>query len=217
VIVTDIVTRLRRWTHAVDAAPASDLMDEAAEEIENLRTAIRRLADQDATLSVCDGAVTVTMDGTLTDEERRGTNMTTQNDANEPSPASAGSHGEPVAWAVWSPSFGYPFGDAAIFKRNEMAVEMCVMNGYGVDDIIPLYRKPMLADEELKAIRRAAAADWKAACESAEAASKEFTRLKLTRYERHCIERVRDTYADEDDVECNEIAAILDGLLERTK
>jgi len=64
---------------------------------------------------------------------------------------------QPVAWAVWSPSFGYPFGDAAIFKRNELAVEMCVMNGYGVDDIVPLYRKPMLADEELKAIRRAAA------------------------------------------------------------
>ena len=33
----DIVTRLRRWTHAVDAAPASDLMDEAADEIERLR------------------------------------------------------------------------------------------------------------------------------------------------------------------------------------
>lgn len=73
----------------------------------------------------------------------------------EPSPASAGS--QPVAWAVWSPSFGYPFGDAAIFKRNELAVEMCVINGYGVDDIVPLYRKPTLADEELKAIRRAAA------------------------------------------------------------
>jgi predicted DNA binding protein len=39
-------------------------------EIELLRLAIRRLADQDATLSVCDGAVTVTMDATLTDEER---------------------------------------------------------------------------------------------------------------------------------------------------
>ena len=70
VTVTDIVTRLRRWTHAVDAAPASDLMDEAADEIENLRDAIRRLAEQDATLSVCDGNVTVTMDATLTDEER---------------------------------------------------------------------------------------------------------------------------------------------------
>ena len=35
--MSDIVTRLRRWTHAVDAAPASDLMDEAADEIERLR------------------------------------------------------------------------------------------------------------------------------------------------------------------------------------
>ena len=33
----DITTRLRRWTHAVDAAPASDLMDEAADEIARLR------------------------------------------------------------------------------------------------------------------------------------------------------------------------------------
>ena len=39
-------------------------------EAEILRTTIRHLADQDATLSVCDGAVTVTMDATLTDEER---------------------------------------------------------------------------------------------------------------------------------------------------
>lgn len=35
--MSDIVTRLRRWTHAVDAAPASDLMDEAADEITRLR------------------------------------------------------------------------------------------------------------------------------------------------------------------------------------
>jgi hypothetical protein len=58
------------WEHAVNAAPASDLMDEAAAEIENLREAIRRLAEQDATLSVCDGNVTVTIDGTLTGKER---------------------------------------------------------------------------------------------------------------------------------------------------
>jgi len=38
-------------------------------EIERLREAIRRLADQDATLSVCDGSVTVTMDGTFTDAD----------------------------------------------------------------------------------------------------------------------------------------------------
>jgi hypothetical protein len=39
-------------------------------EIERLREAIRRLAEQDATLSVCDGNVTVAMDATLTDAER---------------------------------------------------------------------------------------------------------------------------------------------------
>jgi len=42
-----------------------------ADEIERLREAIRRLADQDATLSVCDGNVTVTLDATLTDDERK--------------------------------------------------------------------------------------------------------------------------------------------------
>lgn len=45
-------------------ANSHDLLT-AADEIERLRTAIRRLADQDATLSVCDGNVTVTMDGPL--------------------------------------------------------------------------------------------------------------------------------------------------------
>ncbi len=35
----DIVERLRRWTHAATAPPASDLMDEAADEIERLRRA----------------------------------------------------------------------------------------------------------------------------------------------------------------------------------
>ena len=39
-------------------------------EIASLREAIRRLAEQDATLSVQGGNVTVTIDATLTDEER---------------------------------------------------------------------------------------------------------------------------------------------------
>ena len=39
-------------------------------EIAQLQEAIRRLADQDGTLSVQGGSVTVTMDATLTDEER---------------------------------------------------------------------------------------------------------------------------------------------------
>ena len=39
----------------------------------------------------------------------------------------------------------------------------------------------------------------------------------LTDAERFVLREVRDIYADEDDVKCNEIAAVLDGLLKRTK
>ena len=38
--------------------------------VAELEEAIRRLADQDATLSVCDGNVTVTLNATLTNAER---------------------------------------------------------------------------------------------------------------------------------------------------
>lgn len=48
---------------------ADDPMSKDAE-IARLREAIRRLADQDATLSIKGGDVIVTMDATLTDEER---------------------------------------------------------------------------------------------------------------------------------------------------
>jgi hypothetical protein len=34
--MTHLITRLRDWSHARHAAPASDLMDEAADEIERL-------------------------------------------------------------------------------------------------------------------------------------------------------------------------------------
>jgi len=54
---TNIVSRLRRWTHAVNAEPASDLMDAAAAEIESLRSVlaasmreITRLTSQNETL-----------------------------------------------------------------------------------------------------------------------------------------------------------------------
>lgn len=53
-----------------DAGPRLRQMNDALAEIERLREAIRRLAEQDATLSVCDGNVTVTMDATLTEAER---------------------------------------------------------------------------------------------------------------------------------------------------
>lgn len=44
----DITARLRKWTHAIDAAPASDLMDEAAGEIEMLRMALLTDAEREA-------------------------------------------------------------------------------------------------------------------------------------------------------------------------
>ena len=69
----DIVTRLRQTRADMigteDEAHYWDCV-EAVGEIANLRLAIRRLADQDGTLSVCEGAVIMTIDGTLTDEER---------------------------------------------------------------------------------------------------------------------------------------------------
>ncbi len=45
-----ITTRLRRWAHAVDAAPASDLMDEAANCIESLRREVRAQRQEIAAL-----------------------------------------------------------------------------------------------------------------------------------------------------------------------
>jgi cell division septum initiation protein DivIVA len=54
-----------------DCEQADQIIEDQREEIARLKEAIRRLADQDATLSVCDGSVTVTMDATLTRGERR--------------------------------------------------------------------------------------------------------------------------------------------------
>jgi hypothetical protein len=66
------------------------------------------------------------------------------------------------------------------------------------------------------------AADWRAACESAAAASKavgdlkaDAAHLRLTDAERFVLREVRDIYADEDDVKCNQIAFVLDCLLAR--
>ena len=65
----DIVSRLRNW-RGLHLAHSGTLFEEAAGEIARLREAIRRLADQDATISVQGGSVTVTMDATLTESER---------------------------------------------------------------------------------------------------------------------------------------------------
>jgi hypothetical protein len=41
----DITVRLRRWSHSVDAVPASDLMDEAADEIESLKAEVKSMLE----------------------------------------------------------------------------------------------------------------------------------------------------------------------------
>jgi hypothetical protein len=52
--MSDIVERLRAWVHTVKAVPASDIMDEAADEIDRLRN---------GSLAACETV-------RLTDEER---------------------------------------------------------------------------------------------------------------------------------------------------
>lgn len=54
-----------------DEAALRIIVRQQRSEIERLKDAIRRIADQDATLSACDGEVTVQVDGTLTDHERQ--------------------------------------------------------------------------------------------------------------------------------------------------
>ena len=69
-LTADIIDRLLAAVKA-DAPIPRATVALAAVEIERLRFAISRLADQDATLSICDGNVTVTLDATLTDAERK--------------------------------------------------------------------------------------------------------------------------------------------------
>ena len=73
--MNDIVDRIRK----VETTPLNgteswvdlwEVLQDARAEIVSLREAIRRLADQDATLSVQGGNVIVEMDATLTDAER---------------------------------------------------------------------------------------------------------------------------------------------------
>jgi hypothetical protein len=69
----NLITSLRQyaeWANGTDQSGTHDAIMAAVDEIERLREAIRRLAAQEATLSVCDGNVTVTMDATLTAKER---------------------------------------------------------------------------------------------------------------------------------------------------
>jgi len=63
--MSDITTRLRRWAISTDAAPASDLMDEAADRIESDAKQIGVLTEE------CQALKALCVNGaSLTDEER---------------------------------------------------------------------------------------------------------------------------------------------------
>jgi hypothetical protein len=79
--MSDILADYREWrasledrigTHSTGCHMWHErcMIHRLAAEIERLRLAIRRLAEQDATLSICGGSVIVEMDATLTDAER---------------------------------------------------------------------------------------------------------------------------------------------------
>jgi hypothetical protein len=74
--MSDIVERIDALLANTPAAEIEEFevcrcLRDAKAAIESLRLAIRRLAEQDATLSVQGGSVTVTVDATLTHDERR--------------------------------------------------------------------------------------------------------------------------------------------------
>jgi hypothetical protein len=71
-----------------------------------------------------------------------------KNDAAEPSLASAGSHGEPVAWAVATPADGT--ASPCFFNENDARAYHSQMRG--MRQLIPLYRQPTLTDEEREAM-----------------------------------------------------------------
>jgi hypothetical protein len=76
--------------------------------------------------------------------------MTKPNDTNEPSLASAGSHGEPVAWAVMLAD-GQRIYDVYGIEEEAKAIDEAVTGNHGV---VPLYRSPTLTDEEREAVDR---------------------------------------------------------------
>jgi hypothetical protein len=67
----------------------------------------------------------------------------TQDDA-EPSPASAGSHGEPVAWLIHC---GDEWQMVSLFREHADAAA-----DENDGEVVPLYRSPALTDREREAI-----------------------------------------------------------------
>jgi hypothetical protein len=77
--------------------------------------------------------------------------MSQPTDTTEPSPASAGSHGKPVAWLITGKWTAYQ--DVTINKARAYSPDRA-------EDVVvtPLYRQPTLTDEERGAIEHGIAA-----------------------------------------------------------
>lgn len=77
-------------------------------------------------------------------------------DTNEPSPASAGSHGEPVMWAIqWD---GDDTPDAEFCYRDRLVLEDVLAQAGIRGSVVPLYRHHTLTDDEKEAIDNGACA-----------------------------------------------------------
>lgn len=101
---------------------------------------------------------------------------------------------QPVAWLAFAADGSE--SAVAVMHRDE-ADEIAARHGWHV---APLYRSPDCPYVTGTVTRYCT-----------------LTPFTLTDAERFVLREVRDAYADEDDVKCNEIAAVIDRLLERTR
>jgi hypothetical protein len=160
---SDIVTRLDRWAIEVGSVPASDLMDEAAAEIERLRADWPeqlkaysvRFVEQE--LEIARLRRRLSEKGDCPEPENAASKdnesvRKTGGDFGQPSPASAGS--QPMAWAV-APRVDDEIDCEFVYPCEATAGDVALDAG-GV--VIPLYRQPTLTDEEREAVEVAAEA-----------------------------------------------------------
>jgi hypothetical protein len=102
-------------------------------------------------------------------------------------PSPASAGSRPVAWAALNDD-----GDIAWIGYTEEGAA----DGACGRTIVPLYTHPVPPDRPV---------------------GLGFDDMRLTDEERRVLCDLRDSYAAEDDQECNQIAEVLDGLLDRTK
>jgi hypothetical protein len=117
-----------------------------------------------------------------------------------PLPTITDAEREAVAWATVS-NEGATAGTLWTLSDSIEAAFRKKVDSYQPCDIVPLYRTPQTCPYVVGRTTLHCS----------------LTPLTLTDEERFVLREVRDTYADEDDVACNEIAAVIDGLLERLK